>query len=215
MVKSKVLIYSGGMDSTCLLYDRAEEIALCISFDYGSKHNDREYEFAQKHTKRLGIEHLRIPLQVISEHFESDLLKSGGDIPHGHYEDESMKKTVVPFRNGVMLSIAVGIAESRGLKSVLIANHFGDHAIYPDCRASFVEAFDKATQAGTYEGVRIESPYKGKTKREVAIEGLMIGTPYDDTWSCYEGGEVHCGQCGTCVERKEALYEIDGTEYLA
>ncbi len=199
------IIYSGGMDSQTLLWQKREKIGLAISFDYGSKHNHKEIEYAKKNCLMLGIEHIVISLNFINQYFTSDLLLNGGEIPEGHYEDESMKKTVVPFRNGIMLSIAVGIAESRGYKGVFIANHAGDHAIYPDCRGDFIEYIDKASQCGTYNEVKILSPYLLKTKKEIAQIGKKINVPYELSWSCYKGEESPCGLCGTCVERKEAL----------
>lgn len=212
-MKDSVIILSGGMDSTTLLYDQQERIALALSFDYGSNHNAREIPFARLHCERLGIEHVCIPLSFMHQHFKSSLLEGAEAIPEGHYADENMKSTVVPFRNGIMLSVAVGMAESRGLKRVLMANHGGDHTIYPDCRPEFVGAFDAAAQAGTYEGVRIEGPYTHVTKADIARRGKALGIDYAETWSCYKGGEHHCGKCGTCVERKEALAEagIDDT----
>ena len=126
-----------------------------------------------------------------------------------------MKSTVVPFRNGIMLSVAVGLAESRDLDTVLIANHAGDHAIYPDCRPAFIDAMDAAATAGTYEGVRILSPYCKMTKREIALAGKGLGVPFEQTYSCYEGRPQHCGLCGTCHERKEALEGFDPTPYEA
>ena len=217
-MKDSVIILSGGMDSVTLLYDYQERIALAISFDYGSNHNAREIPFARLHCERLGIEHLVIPLDFMGKYFQSSLLQGADAIPEGHYADENMKSTVVPFRNGIMLSIAVGMAESRGLKNVMMANHGGDHAIYPDCRPEFVEAFDRTAQAGTYEGVRLLSPYTHLTKGDIARRGHELGIDYSETWSCYKGGEHHCGRCGTCVERREALAEagiIDNTVYDA
>lgn len=208
-----VLIYSGGLDSSTLLYEYKDSIELAVTFDYGSKHNAREIAYAIENCKRLGIKHLVIPLGFIGKYFKSDLLLSGGDIPHGSYDDENMKSTVVPFRNGIMLSIAAGLAESNGLDTVLLANHAGDHAIYPDCRPEFVEAMDAAVHAGTYEGIRVVSPYCNITKRDIALRGKAIGMDYSLTYSCYEGGPKHCGKCGTCVERKEALEGFDPTEY--
>ena len=216
MMKDSVLILSGGMDSVTLLYDYQERIALAVSFDYGSKHNARELPLAQLHCQRLGIEHLMIPLSFMDEYFSSSLLKGGTDIPEGHYAESNMKSTVVPFRNGIMLSVAVGLAESRGLHAVMMANHGGDHTIYPDCRPEFVEAFDRAAQAGTYEGIRLLSPYTGITKADIAARGARLGIDYSETWSCYKGGDRHCGRCGTCVERREALAAAgiaDTTEY--
>lgn len=216
MMKDGVIIVSGGMDSITLLYERKDEIALGISFDYGSNHNAREIPLARMHCERLGIRHLVINLSFIHHYFKSSLLSGADKIPEGSYDDDNMKSTVVPFRNGIMLSIAVGIAESEGLKKVFIANHGGDHAIYPDCREGFIEAIDAASQAGTYEHVRILAPYTNITKTDIALRGKQLGIDYSETWSCYKGGEVHCGKCGTCVERKEALREAgleDTTQY--
>lgn len=139
------------------------------------------------------------------QYFKSSLLSGAEAIPEGHYADENMKSTVVPFRNGIMLSIATGIAESNGLKHVMMANHGGDHTIYPDCRPEFVSAFSAATAAGTYDGVTVEAPYTGITKTDIARRGHALGIDYSETWSCYKGDEHHCGRCGTCVERREAL----------
>ena len=164
-----VLVYSGGLDSTTLLYDYRADIALAVSFDYGSRHNAREIAFAREHCRELGIPHLVIPLDFIGRYFRSSLLLSGDSIPEGSYAEDNMRSTVVPFRNGIMLAIAAGLAESRDLDTVLIANHSGDHAIYPDCRPAFIDAFDAATAAGTYNGVRIVSPYCRLTKREIAL----------------------------------------------
>ena len=208
-----ILIYSGGLDSTTLLYEYKDEIRLAVTFDYGSKHNAREIACARENCALLGIEHLVIPLEFIGRYFRSDLLIGGGDIPEGSYSDENMHSTVVPFRNGIMLAVAAGLAESRDLDTVLLANHSGDHAIYPDCRPEFIEAFDKAASAGTYNGVRIVSPYCNLTKRDIALRGRALGIDYARTYSCYKGGEKHCGVCGTCTERKEALAGFDPTEY--
>ncbi|MBR6449530.1 MAG: 7-cyano-7-deazaguanine synthase QueC [Fibrobacter sp.] len=216
--KDALLILSGGMDSVTLLYDRAEEIALAVSFDYGSNHNHKEIPFAKKHCKALDIPHIVIPLTFMAEHFESSLLSGAEAIPEGNYDDENMKSTVVPFRNGIMLSIAAGLAESKGLKKVMMANHFGDHAIYPDCRKEFVENMSAAISAGTYANIVIDAPYTSISKADIARKGAKLGIDYTQTWSCYKGGEKHCGKCGTCIERKEALAEAgitDNTEYMA
>lgn len=215
-MKDSVLIASGGMDSTTMLYDYKDRIALAISFDYGSNHNSREIPFAQLHCERLGIKHIVISLAFFKEYFKSSLLEGADAIPEGNYDDDNMASTVVPFRNGIMLSIAAGIAESNGLKYIMMANHGGDHAIYPDCRSEFVDAFDKAVQTGTYIGVRLLTPYTKWTKTDIARRGAELGIDYSETWSCYKGGEVHCGKCGTCTERREALREAgipDTTQY--
>ncbi len=215
-MKDAVLILSGGMDSVTLLYDQRERVALAISFDYGSNHNAREIPFARLHCERLGIPHITIPLDFMTKYFKSSLLEGADAIPEGHYADENMKSTVVPFRNGIMLSIAVGIAESRELKYVMMANHSGDHTIYPDCTPEFVDAFNQAAVAGTFVKVGLLSPFTHLTKGQIAARGRELGIDYAETWSCYKGGEKHCGKCGTCVERKEALAEAgiaDPTEY--
>ena len=207
MEKDSVIVISGGMDSTTMLYEFREQIALAITFDYGSTQNAREREYAILHCKRLGIKHLIIPLDFMHQYFKSALLGAPEDIPEGNYDDENMKSTVVPFRNGIMLAIACGMAESNGLKRVLIANHAGDHAIYPDCRPGFVKAMSEAMSAGTYENVTVFAPYTGLSKTEIALKGKQLGLDYSETYSCYKGGEKHCGKCGTCRERIEALRE--------
>lgn len=205
-MKDSCIIVSGGMDSITMLYDFKDCIALGISFDYGSNHNGKEIPFAKMHCDRLGIKHITIPLDFMHQYFKSSLLEGGDAIPEGHYEEENMKSTVVPFRNGIMLAIAVGLAESNGLKKIYIANHGGDHTIYPDCRPEFIKSFNSASVAGTYEGLTIEAPYTNITKADIAMRGKELGIDYAETWSCYKGGDIHCGKCGTCVERKEALF---------
>ena len=205
MNKDSVLIVSGGMDSITMLYEYKERIALGISFDYGSNHNAREIPFAAMHCERLGIKHIVINLGFMHQYFKSSLLEGAEAIPEGNYDEENMKSTVVPFRNGIMLSIAAGVAESNGLKYVMMANHGGDHTIYPDCRPEFVSAMSEATRQGTYPGIEVLAPYTGITKSDRARHGKALGIDYAETWSCYKGGEHHCGKCGTCRERIEAL----------
>ncbi len=218
MAKDSVIVLSGGMDSVTLLHQEKERIALAVSFDYGSNHNAREIECARKQCELLGIEHISIPLDFMGKYFRSSLLSGADAIPEGHYADENMKSTVVPFRNGIMLSVACGMAESRDLKHVMIANHGGDHAIYPDCRSGFIDAMSQAMREGTYEGVDIIAPFTHITKGEIAKIGKKLGVDYGLTYSCYKGGEKHCGVCGTCVERREAMAEAgidDPTIYEA
>lgn len=215
-MKNSVIIVSGGLDSITLLYDKAETIALAVSFDYGQNHGAKELPFAAHHCRKLGIPHITIPLSFMHRYFKSSLLDGAEAIPEGHYAEENMKSTVVPFRNGIMLAIATGIAESHGLKRVYIANHGGDHTIYPDCRPDFIQAMDGAATAGTFVNVRIEAPYTNITKADIVRRGTALGVDYSKTWSCYKGSDVHCGKCGTCVERKEAFLEAgvkDPTEY--
>jgi len=206
-MKDSVLIYSGGVDSTTMLYEYNDRIAVALSFHYGSNHNEKELAFARLHCERLGIKHIVISLDFIGKMFHSSLLEGADKIPEGNYDDENMRSTVVPFRNGIMLSVAAGLAESEGLRYVMMANHAGDHAIYPDCRPGFVKAMSEAIQNGTYEGIEIDAPYTGLTKADIARRGKNLGINYEETWSCYKGGEHHCGKCGTCQERKEAFRE--------
>lgn len=216
MAKDSVIILSGGVDSTTLLHARKDSISLAISFDYGSNHNSREIECARWQCQSLGIEHLVIPLSFIGKYFKSSLLEGASNIPKGNYDSENMKSTVVPFRNGIMLSIACGIAESRNLKHVMMANHGGDHSIYPDCRPEFTKAMNEAMKAGTYEGITLVDPFTNITKGDIARIGKGLGVDYSHTYSCYCGSEKHCGTCGTCMERKQAFVEAgieDPTEY--
>ena len=195
--KDSIIVLSGGMDSVTLLYEFRANIALAVTFDYGSNHNRREIEFARMHCERLGIEHIVIPLDFMAKYFKSSLLEGAEAIPEGNYDDENMKSTVVPFRNGIML-------------------HAGDHAIYPDCRPAFVRAMSSAMSAGTYDGITVMAPYTNVSKTEIARHGARLGLNYAETYSCYKGGEKHCGKCGTCRERIEALHDAgieDPTEY--
>ncbi len=205
--KTALLVLSGGMDSTTMLYDYRDRIAAAVNFSYGSNHNMRERECARIHCLRLGVELIEIDLDFMKKYFESSLLQGAGAIPDGHYADDNMRSTVVPFRNGIMLSIAAGLAESRGLTEVMLANHSGDHTIYPDCRPEFVRAMDAAIEAGTFDGLHLLAPYTTLSKGQIAARGAELGLDYALTYSCYKGGEKHCGTCGTCVERREALAE--------
>ena len=176
-----------------------------MSFDYGSKHNHREIPFAAEHARALGVPHRVIKLDFMDRLFTSTLLRSGGAVPEGHYEAATMRQTVVPFRNAIMLAIAAGFAESQGAEALVIAAHGGDHAIYPDCREEFLRAMGEAMRHGTYAGIALLRPFVALTKAQIAVEGARLGVDYARTWSCYRGGRIHCGKCGTCVERREAF----------
>lgn len=205
MEKDSVIVLSGGMDSVTMLHEYKDRIALAVTFDYGSNHNAREEACAEDQAAMLGIEHIVIPLGFMHDYFRSSLLSGADAIPEGNYDEDNMKSTVVPFRNGIMLSVACGLAESRGLKHVMLANHGGDHTIYPDCRPGFVDAMSRAMQEGTFVNIDILAPYTNLTKGEIALRGKKLGVDYSRTYSCYKGGEHHCGVCGTCRERKEAM----------
>lgn len=204
-----LVVLSGGMDSATALALAMKDYGevATITFNYGSKHNDRENACAKALADHYGVPNVLVELPFVNELFDSDLLKSGGDIPEGHYADPSMKRTVVPFRNGIMLAIAAGYAESVGAHVVMLGNHAGDHAIYPDCRGDFTKPMAEAIEAGTYARVKLVRPFEGISKTYIAHVGEKLGVPYELTWSCYKGGEHHCGRCGTCYERQEAFRE--------
>lgn len=193
------------MDSVTMLHEYRDSIAAAVTFQYGSNHNMREARCARINCEMLGIEWIEIDLSFMARHFNSSLLQGANAIPEGHYEDENMRSTVVPFRNGIMLAVAAGLAESRGLDGVMIANHSGDHAIYPDCRPEFIRSMGAAIADGTYEHLELFAPYTSYSKGEIALRGKNLGVDYSLTYSCYKGGEKHCGKCGTCIERAEAL----------
>jgi 7-cyano-7-deazaguanine synthase len=214
-----VVLLSGGMDSVTAFYwaIKNHEVVAAVSFDYGSKHNHSEIPYAQRHCELNGIRHEVIGLDFMNRFFTSDLLKSGGDVPDGHYQEPTMARTVVPFRNGIMLSICCGLAESWGANAIVIAAHSGDHAIYPDCREPFMNAMACAMREGSYAKVELLRPFIEMDKTGIVHLGQKLGVNYGDTWSCYKGLDRHCGTCGTCVERKEAFQlagAVDPTEYL-
>lgn len=204
-MRDAAIILSGGMDSVTMLYEYQSRIALAITFDYGSNHSSNEIACARWHCDHLGIEQLVIPLAFMHDYFHSSLLEGADAIPEGTYADDNMLSTVVPFRNGIMLSVACGIAECRGLQHVMIANHGGDHSVYPDCRPQFIDAMSEAMTHGTYAHIDIMAPYTDITKTEIARHGKALGVDYSKTWSCYKGGKQPCGKCATCLEREEAL----------
>ena len=215
-----VVLCSGGMDSVTALHwaRREHDLAAAVSFDYGARHNRREIPFAAEHAAKLGVRHEVIRLPFMGSLFSSALLAGGGAIPDGHYEEEKMRRTVVPFRNAILLSISAGFAESVGAEALVIAAHGGDHAVYPDCREEFLESFDRAMRLGTYAGIKLLRPFVAMDKAGIAAAGARLGVDYARTWSCYKGGELHCGRCGTCVERREAFIKAglpDPTVYAS
>jgi len=212
-MKDSLISLSGGMDSTDLLYLHQNEIALAVSFNYGSNHNDREIEFAKLSCSKLGIPHQVIDLREAFVGIKSALTSGAEHIPEGHYSADNMKVTVVPFRNGIMDALLAGIADSNDLKKVLVASHFGDDAVYPDCRTDFNNAMADAMRLGTHNGIKLRAPFAKILKADIArLADALV--PWEDTYSCYKGGQKHCGRCSTCVERLEALDGLeDLTEY--
>lgn len=206
-----ILLFSGGLDSTTLLYwllGNDTEVE-CISFDYGQRHLKENY-FAARTARRLGVPHRILPLGGVG-----DLLRSGSvlldrskPVPEGHYAATSMVQTIVPYRNMIMLSIALGMAEVQKATAVFFAAHTGDHSIYPDCREEFVQAMNQVARLYSWDRgvpILINAPFMEKTKVEIVKLGQKLGVPWEDTWSCYRGESLHCGKCGTCHERKEAF----------
>ena len=204
-----LVVFSGGMDSTTALFWARREFSgiSAVSFSYGAKHNARELAAANIICRKLNIPRLEIPLDFIGKYFHSSLLKSGGAIPEGAYNESNMASTVVPFRNGIMLAAAAGLAEDAGFSAVILGNHTGDHAIYPDCRPEFIDGMAKAIETGTGGKVKLLSPFCNMTKGEIAALGAKLGVDFSLTWSCYNGRDRHCGKCGTCRERKDAFRE--------
>jgi 7-cyano-7-deazaguanine synthase len=202
-----VIILSGGMDSATLLYDlrRTYEV-FALSFNYGQRHQV-ELAYARDLCRRTGT-----PIEVVPMQWFSSLCGEGSsqtdpavEVPEGHYTDQSMRKTVVPNRNMVMLSVATAYALNVGAEMVAFGAHAGDHAIYPDCRRSFVDALGDAIELCDYAPCKLVAPYLDFTKTDIAELGAEWGVPYELTWTCYKGGGLHCGKCGACVERREAL----------
>jgi 7-cyano-7-deazaguanine synthase len=208
-----VVVLSGGLDSTTLLYDSLEkfEVVHCVSFDYGQRHR-KELQYAELTCNRLGFPHDIVDLSGLTHLINSSSLTSNQKVPEGHYAEDNMKQTVVPNRNMIMFSIAGGVAVNDGANALLVGVHTGDHFVYPDCRTGFVGAASLALYLGN-EGfgqlwrAPLVAPFIHKSKADIAYKALQLGVPLEDTWSCYKGGDIHCGRCGTCVERLEAIDE--------
>lgn len=220
-----VAVVSGGMDSTTLAYVAAQDGPVTmVSFDYGQRHR-KELEFAAVTASKLDAEHVVVPMEWLAPMIagQSSLVTPDVDVPLGHYAEQTMRATVVPNRNAIMLNLAIGIAISRDAERVATGVHAGDHFIYPDCRPAFIDAVNAQVEVGMesflpdgWSGVW--APFVNVPKDEIARIGDRLGVPWLDTWSCYQGGEVHCGACGTCFERREA-FELAGvtdpTEYVS
>ncbi len=216
---SGVLILSGGMDSVTLLHFLVKHRQCsmkALSFDYGQKHA-KELTYARMHSEALGVEHHILELPFVESLFTSALLKGDSTIPEGHYEADTMKQTVVPNRNMIMSSIAVGFGQSRGLQFLSLGVHAGDHAIYPDCRAEFIEAFRETVQLSDWNPFTVFAPLQRMTKKEILEIGLQLTPPVDyaKTWTCYKGLQNPCGLCGACQERKEAFLALGLQDMLS
>ena len=214
-----LVVCSGGLDSVTLVYKVADEGTLTslLSFDYGQRHS-KEIDFAAQCAKQLNVAHIVIDLSQVGAQLTGSALTDDIDIPDGHYAEDSMKVTVVPNRNAIMMTIAFGLATSQGANAVAMAVHGGDHFIYPDCRPEFIESF-ATMQKHALDGladIELYTPFLHTDKTEIARQAHQYNVPIDKTWSCYKGTELHCGRCGTCVERIEAFHLAgvqDPTEY--
>lgn len=221
LATTAVVIISGGMDSSTLLWDLATrhtfDVICALSFDYNQRHK-KELKCAQKICAELKIAHKVVDITKIGNQLlqGSSLTTASIDVPEGHYEEESMKLTVVPNRNMIMLSLAIGYAVSIKAEAVYYGSHAGDHAIYPDCRPEFVEAMRVAARLCDWHSVDIRAPYSHMDKGDIASRGISIGVPYKNTWTCYKGQEFACGKCGACSERILAFHKAgakDPVEY--
>ncbi|MGG7516685.1 7-cyano-7-deazaguanine synthase QueC [Allorhizobium undicola] len=204
-----LVVCSGGLDSVSLAHKIAAEQTLIglLSFDYGQRHR-KEVEFAALAAKRLGVPHQVIDITAIGKSLTGSALTDDLEVPDGHYAEETMKITVVPNRNAIMLAIAFGVAAAKKADAVAVAVHGGDHFIYPDCRPGFIDAFQVMQNHALdgYADVKLLAPFVTVPKSGIVREGAKYHTPFAETWSCYKGGEKHCGRCGTCVERREAFH---------
>ncbi|OUD09332.1 7-cyano-7-deazaguanine synthase QueC [Marivivens niveibacter] len=203
-----IVICSGGLDSVSLAYKVAAENTLTrlVSFDYGQRHA-KEIDYAARAAQALNVPHTVIDMRNIGATLTGSALTDDIDVPDGHYAEETMRITVVPNRNAIMLTIAFGIAAANQDDAVATAVHGGDHFIYPDCRPAFTESFNAMQKAALdgYADVTLYTPFVHGSKADIVTAGAAVNTPFADTWSCYKGGENHCGRCGTCVERREAF----------
>lgn len=219
-----VATVSGGLDSVTLAHSLAADghDLVCLSFDYGQRHA-KEVDFARACAARLGADHHTVDLRSVGALLTGSALTDDAvAVPEGHYTDASMAATVVPNRNAIMLAVAVGVAVARRAGAVATAVHAGDHAVYPDCRPAFVAAAEHearvANEGFAVDGFRVLAPFVEVSKADIVRRGAALGVPFADTWSCYVGGERHCGRCGTCVERREAFTlagVADPTDYEA
>ncbi|MDQ2906412.1 MAG: 7-cyano-7-deazaguanine synthase QueC [Chloroflexota bacterium] len=216
-----VAIVSEGVDSVTLahlLHTEGYSLHL-LSFDYGQRHK-KELAFAEQCSRRLEARYDVLDLSAVGAFLKGSALADALPVPDGHYADATMAITVVPNRNAIMLTIAYAIAVTEQAEVVAMGAHAGDHFIYPDCRPAFITAFDamqrKAVEGYGHQNLRLEAPFIHRTKQQIVYLGSVLGVPYADTWSCYKGGDKHCGTCGTCVERREAFqlaYVPDPTVY--
>jgi 7-cyano-7-deazaguanine synthase len=214
-----IVICSGGLDSVSLAHRVAadHDLAALLSFDYGQRHV-KEVEHAAACAARLGVPHRVVDIRQIGAALSGSALTDNVAVPDGHYAEETMKITIVPNRNAIMLAVAFGMAAAEKADAVAAAMHGGDHFIYPDCRPGFMEAFQAMQDAALdgYAQVRLHTPYIDGSKADIVADGARHGVPFAETWSCYKGGEIHCGRCGTCVERREAFHlagVADPTDY--
>lgn len=208
-MKNTLVICSGGLDSVTLAYlvSQQRKLAAVVSFDYGQRHQ-KEIQYARQCASALGAPFQLVDIQSVGQLLTGSALTDNIDVPDGHYAEQSMKSTVVPNRNTIMLSIAYGMAVSLNADSVATAVHGGDHFIYPDCRPAFIDSFASMQQQALDGLAEIElyTPFLQSSKADIVTTGNGLDVPFEETWSCYKGKHQHCGRCGTCVERREAFH---------
>jgi len=216
-----IVICSGGLDSVTLAHKIScssdRDLMGLVAFDYGQRHK-KELDYARHCADMLGVSFSLLDLSHVGAMLSGSALTDDIDVPDGHYAEETMKATIVPNRNAIMLAIAYGVASARGAQAVATAVHGGDHFIYPDCRPGFIDAFARM-QNQALDGmgdIELYTPFVNISKADIVSAGATFGVPFVQTWSCYKGGHIHCGRCGTCVERREAFHlanVLDPTEY--
>ncbi|MGO4573900.1 7-cyano-7-deazaguanine synthase QueC [Microvirga sp. 2TAF3] len=214
-----IVICSGGLDSVTLAHEVATERTLTrlVSFDYGQRHK-KELGYARDCASRLGVPHDIVDISAVGRLLTGSALTDNNPVPEGHYAEDTMRVTVVPNRNAIMLAIAFGVAAAEKADAVAAAVHGGDHFIYPDCRPDFIEAFETMQRHALdgYAEIALYTPFVRLSKADIVREGARLGVPFAQTWSCYQGETLHCGRCGTCVERREAFHlagQDDPTPY--
>ncbi len=219
-MKQALVIVSGGLDSVTLAYYLRSKgyTPHLLSFDYGQRHK-KELFFAKLCAERLNAAYSLIDIASLGAFLKgSALTDMTVDVPEGHYASNNMSVTVIPNRNAIMLAMAFSVAAAQNADVVAIGVHSGDHFIYPDCRPEFIERFEFMERAslGEYANVDLWAPFLAESKEDIIKQGYRLGVPFEETWSCYNGGDIHCGVCGTCIERRESFVRagiVDPTVY--
>ncbi|MCW8093070.1 7-cyano-7-deazaguanine synthase QueC [Alteromonas sp. ASW11-130] len=215
MSEKVIVIYSGGMDSFTVLNHviREGKKPIALSFNYGQRHK-KELDYAKRACEMLSVPHKVVDISAINSLVGGSALTDDIAVPEGHYEEPSMQQTVVPNRNMILISLAVGYAVSQQANAVYYGAHSGDHAIYPDCRPEFVQKMKDVCAIANYEKVDVVTPYLQDSKTAILADGLKMGLDYSYTWTCYNGRAKACGRCGACEERLEAFKDNNAIDPL-